>query len=448
MTTKNSHSSENRNMRGIIAAIGICAIGAAPIWAEEKPKNAPEPIAKLVENLNSRDYKAREAASRALEARGTDSLPSLRAAMQETTSAEVRNRLQSIVQNLERIQTLSPKRVTIKMINRPVAEVIREIGRQCGYSLQYQGAANRSVTIEAENATFWEVIDQVCNTAGLVPYQNDQGMVIYANEGTWPCVCYQGPFKIVANNFSYNKTMSFGPIQRNPAQNQLRNETLSFSFTLNAEPKLPLMGVGQPKLLEAVDELGNSMKIDSNVHEAGYASAYALNNVGYRNFQYGMSLNLRWPDKDARLVKRLRCSVPVTLLSEQKPDVAIDDVLKMKGKKFAGNSVEVQIDDVKELANKTQYHVKLSVRNTASGSAQDYTWTNSVHQRIELFDAKGNKYSPQGYNWENSSPNHVQATFMFCAPSGTAGAPWRLVYNHWVLMQHQIEFEFKNLELP
>jgi len=437
-------------MREIIAAIGIGVAVLTPVFADEKPKTAPkpDPIAGLIVNLDSRDYKVREAASRALEARGLEALPSLRSALRTTASAEIRNRLQGIVQNLERIEILSPKRVTLKMNDRTVGEVVREIGRQCGYAMQYQGAANRTVTIELQNATFWEATDQICNLAGLVMYQNDQGLVMYPNDGVWPHVCYRGPFKIVANNFSYNKTMSFGPIQRNPTQNQLRNESLSFAFTLNTEPKLPLMGVGQPKLLEAIDDSGNSMKFDAHVHEAGYASAYAINNVGYRTFQYGLSLNLVWPDKEARLVKRLHCSLPVTLLSQQKPDVVIDDVLKFKGKKFTGSHVEVQIDDVKDQPNKTQYAFKLTVRNTAANANQDYTWTNSVHQRIELFDANGIKYISQGYNWENSSPSHVQATFMFGSTGGTIGPPARLVYNDWVLMQHQIEFEFRDLPLP
>jgi hypothetical protein len=435
-------------MGRIIAAVGIFALGLASVCAGDKPKPSatPEPIAKLVEKLGSRDYKVREAANRALEAAGVESLAELRTAMNSTTSAEVRKRLEGVVQNLERIQILAPKRVTLKMIDKPVAEIVREISRQTGYAMQFQGGA-RNITVELENATFWEATDFVCNIAGMVMYQNDQGLVFYQNDGMWPHVCYRGAFKIIANNFTYNKTVSFGPIQRNPANNQLRSEAFTFAFTLNAEPKLPLMGVGQAKVIEAVDDFGNSMILDSHVHEAGYSPAF-VNYNGYRSFQYGTSLNLQWPNKDARLVKRLRCSVPVTLLSEQRPDVVIDDVLKKKGQKVAGKSVEVQIDDIKE-TNKTQFQIKMSVRHTASGAAQDYSWTNSVHQRIELVDAKGNRYTSQGYNWENSSPNHVQATFMFVNPGiGTVGAPAKLIYNDWVLMHHQIEFEFKDLNLP
>jgi hypothetical protein len=372
-------------------------------------------------------------------------LPDLRQALATSASAEARKRIQSMIQSLERFQTLSPKRVTIKMKNRPASDILREIARQTGYSMQYQGGGNgQLITMEQENATFWEATDFLCNAAGLTMYQNDAQMVFNQYENYWPYVCYQGPFKIIANNFNYNKTVNFGPIQRTPNQHQFRSETHSFSFQLHSEPKLPIMSIGQPKLLEAVDDLGNSMKNESTIHEVGYAS-----HNGYRSYQHGSQINLLWPNKEARIVKRLRCSIPVTLLGEQKPEVVVDDILKVKNKKFVGNTVEIQIDHAAERNNKTQYEVKMSVRNNSANTAQDYTWTNSVHQRVELLDAKGNKYASHGYNWENSSPNHVQATFMFGNNgNGTLGPPVRLVYNHWTVLQHQIEFEFKNLALP
>jgi len=427
-------------MHRILALAGLLTLGLTAARANDKP----EPIATLVERLGSRDYKVREAAGQALEVRGAEALPELRKALTANPPAEARKRLATLVEKLDRMIALAPKRLTLKMIDRPVAEVVREIAKQTGYPIQFQGGKNVTVTVEMEKATFWEVLDHLGNIAGLTMYHNEgQGLVLYQNEGYWPMVYYQGPFKMVANNFTYNKTMSFGPIQRNPANNQRRSETLSFSFTLHAEPKLPLMSVGQARLLEVVDDLGNSMKPETGPHETMYQ-----NYNGYRTFQYGSSVNLLWPNKEAKSVKRMRGVIPVTLLGEQKPEVVVEDVLKVKGKKFTGNTVEMQIDEVKE-QNKTQYHFKMSLKNLAPNAAQDFSWTNSVHQRIEVFDAKGNKYFPQGYNFENSSPSQLQATFMFGNNgNGTLGAPAKLVYNHWSLLQHSIEFEFKDLMLP
>jgi hypothetical protein len=460
--------SERVPMHRIVAAVGIFALSLAPAFAdgakEAPPKPAagdaprppvvrgampdPEPIAKLIEKLGVRDYKTREAAGKVLETRGVEALPELRKALGAVTDAEVRRRLQGMVDKLERIQVLSPKRVTIKAKDRPVREIIADIARQTGYPMQYQGG-NQTVTVEKENVSFWEMMDYLANTAGLTMWHNEgQGMMFYNNESQfWPFVAYEGPFKIAANNFSYNKTVNLGPMQRNPAQNQFRTESLTFQFTIHAEPKLPLMGMGQAKVIEAIDDLGNSMRPgDHGVHESSYPPNYN----GYRSYQYGTSVNLNWPNKESRVVKRLRVAVPVMVLSEQKPEVVIDDILKVKKQKFTGGTVEVTIEEVKEQNNKTQYHVKMSVRNTASNAAQDYSWTNSVHQRIELRDAKGNRWHSQGYNWENSSPGHVTATFMFGNNGGAVvpGPPARLIYNHWNLMPHTIEFEFKDLQLP
>ena len=87
----------------------------------------------------------------------------------------------------------------------------------------------------------------------------------------------------------------------------------------------------------------------------------------------------------------MRCSAS-RVLASQKPEISVDDILKVKDKKFPGNTAEIHVIEVKEV-NKTQYEIKLNVRNTAANAGQDYNWTNSVHQRLELLDAKGIKYA-------------------------------------------------------
>jgi hypothetical protein len=446
-TTEIGSDLTRHDMRWLIVSVGLCALGWSTSLAQEKspPKPAPEPLEKLVERLGARDYKTREAASKALEAHGFDSLPAMRKALETATSAEVRKRLSIMVQNLERAEVLSPKRLTLKFVDQPIAEVVKEIKKQTGYPILNQSGNNPKITIEMENATFWEVMDRLCLVAGLTVHHNEpQGMVLQYNDYFTPCVSYRGPFKIVGNNFNYNKTVNFGPLPRNPANNQMRSESLTFSFTLSTEPKLPIMSVSQPKVLEAVDEKGVSMVVPQSSHESMYHS-YS----GYRQFQSGSSVNLQWPNKETRMVKRLRISLPVTFLASQKPEITVEDPMKVKGKKFTGPHSELQIDEVKETNNKTQFQVKLTARNTGAGAAQDYTWANSVPQRIDLLDAKGRKFFQQGYNYENSSPGHMQATFMFGTNGdATIGPPVRLVFNHWETMQHTVEFEFKDLQLP
>ncbi len=320
-----------------------------------------------------------------------------------------------------------------------------DIAKQTGYQLVYQGGGNAAaLTYNLERVTFWQAIDRVCDDARLTVYHNESnGMQLYQQDQYWPHIAFNGPFKVTANNLYFNKSVTLGGLPRNPGQQQTRSESLQFAFNVMSEPKLPIMSVSQARILEAVDELGNSMALPANPHETFY------NNGGYKSFNQSLQVQLAWPNKEAKFIKRLRASVPLMLLASQKPDVTVDDILKVKDKKYPGATAEVHVIEAKEV-NKTQYQIKVSVRNTAANANQDYNWTNSVHQRLELQDAKGNKYAPQGYEWENGSSNpQVQAKFMFGNNgNATLGPPARLVYIQWGLMQHQIDVEFKDLPLP
>jgi len=149
----------------------------------------------------------------------------------------------------------------------------------------------------------------------------------------------------------------------------------------------------------------------------------------------------------ATAIRQLKGSVPVTFLAEQRPEIVINDILNVKSQKFEGNQVSIEIDEVKEQGK--QVTIRATARRGGTENQHDYSWTNSLAQRVELYDAKGEKYVSQGFNWDNGTPASVSGTFQF-ADGGNAklGKPAKLVYYNWIMSQHQIEFEFKDLPLP
>src|SRR5262249_37015145 len=149
----------------------------------------------------------------------------------------------------------------------------------------------------------------------------------------------------------------------------------------------------------------------------------------------------------SRTMKSLKGFIPVTLLADQKPTVVTDKILLAKGKKFKVGATTFHVEDVTGPAG-NQHQIKMSVTEEANESAQDYSRIQSLQQRLEIQDEKGVKtnFYFTSVNW--SGPTNAQFTITVQPPSLKAGAPAKLVYYDWALMEHEVPFEFKNLPLP
>jgi hypothetical protein len=434
-------------------ALGVC-LGLTVV---ARPDSPPTPVAhapgspeaeRLIEQLGNADFKTREAAGKALAARGADALPAMKKAVAHP-DPEVRQRLTGLIADIERAVLLAPKHVTIKLDAVPLSKAVAELAKVSGYKIELQGAGGIQplVTLAATDAPFWEVFDKLCSQGGLVlqqHYDANQGLVLYSQNALVPFVDYRGPFRLSASGFHYNKSLTFATVPRNTVGAGQRSEQLSFSFNVVAEPKLPLLGLGQPKVAVAMDDQDQSLvpPLLGRNYETYHSGYY-----GYRTVVLQAQLQLGSPAGNARAVKLIRGSVPVTLLAEQKPEIVIEKIMEVKKKKFEGKDVSLDIEEVKETPGQT-VQVVLTAQRNGKDTQYDYTWTNSLHQRVELTDAKGNKFQSNGFNWNNGTPTSVQGTFIFSNPTGTLGKPAKLTYFGWVTVQHQVDFEFHDLPLP
>jgi hypothetical protein len=362
---------------------------------------------------------------------------------------EVRQRLASLITDIERNALLAPKRITLKLDGVPLRDAVARLAQVSEYKIDVQGGGGLQplVTLSAVDAPFWETFDKLCAQGGLVLQQHydlNQGLVLSSQDALVPFVDYRGPFRLSASGFHYNKSLSFATVPRNTVGAGQRSEQLSFSFNVVAEPRLPLLGLGQPKITLAVDDQDQSL-VPSAIgrNYESYHSGY----YGYRTTVLQTQVQLAGPAGNARTVKLLRGSVPVTLLAEQKPEITIEKIMEVKGKKFDGKEASLEIEEVKETPGQS-VQVMFTARRNSKDNQYDYTWTNSLQQRVELTDAKGGKYMSNGLNWNNNTPTSVQGTFIFTDPTGKLGKPAKLTYFGWVTVQHQVDFEFRDLPLP
>jgi hypothetical protein len=433
----------------LLAVLGSVA-GVRATGAPEGTKPAP-PLERLIEQLGSRDYRLREEANRALVARGAAALPALRKARNHK-DAEVRRRIEALIEPLESALLVAPTRINLVLNQRTIREAVAELSKQTGYKIelwpdaQFNGEREKQLhNFRFVDMPFWEALDAVSTAGGLVLQQNYgiDHLRLHFQEEQVPYVSHHGMFRVVALGFNHNRNIHFGAIGRQGPAAVQRNDVMNFTFTIAAEPRLPLLGVGAVKITEALDDQKNSMVLSAE-RQAMFGTVY----YGYnRSYSQQGQANLAGPGRDAHVVKTLQGLIPVTLLLEQKPHIVVEDILAAKGKKLKVGKTEINIEEVGKTPD-NNYQVKMLVRESRKESDNDYTWANSLQQRVELLDAKGNKYQSFGYGG-SFGPSEVNGTFTF-GQNGNAqlGPPAKLIYYEWITVQHHVPFEFKDLPLP
>lgn len=424
---------------------------------EPPPHAVPGPsIEQWIEQLGSKEFAVREAAIQALTQRGPLALTALRKA-RDHADAEVRRRVSELLPTLGKSIALTPKRVSMRLSRQPLNKAVDEIVRQTGYKIEVQPDPDHDKQVydfHFDQVTFWEALDQVCESADLMfqgVEENDNIIRLYYQNCCVPFIYRSGPFRFSAQSFQYNRSIDFSLVPRTGGDAGQRTENLNFMFNVATEPKLALLGVGSAKLHAAYDDGKLSMLPDPPEGSDAAVQVSRYGN-GYRSFMMQVAVGLKRPSKKSRTMKLLRGTLPVTLLVEQKPEIVIDKILKAKGKKFNTPEVAWEILDVGEAPENGpgSYKVKMTIKETRKDKNDngDNSWSNSLHQRIEMQDAKGLKYQFNGVNWEKSDGSSVEGWLFFGDPGNGVGPPEKLTYSSWTTMQHQVDFEFKDLPLP
>jgi hypothetical protein len=440
------------------AILALCVVGTV-VAAGRGDTTATRPnllpaAEQLIQQLGEKDYRKRDAAMKALEALGAPALPALRKA-RDSKDPEVRRRLDDLIPALETAVILTPKRVSLKMTKKPAKDILDEISKQTGYKLEMWNGGNNGeqplYSFQFDNLPFWDALDEVCAATGLVIqsgyYGDDRLRFQHLEDSYMPYVHRDGVFRFSADNFSYGRTIQLGSASRQPTAAGRRSEYLNFNFWIYAEPKLPILSTGQNmKLIEAYDEDKNSMIPPAASDPNQFQGRRFYYGGSYRSFCQQAGVNLVRPSERSRMVKLIRGTVPVTLLAEQKPEVLTDKLMQAKGKKFRAGSASINVEEIKETPAK-QYELKLSIQE--DGRDNDYTWMNSIYQRVEVQDEKGVKFQFFGTSYGGMGNGNVQVTFT-CGPTGNAKVtpPAKLIFYTWSTLQYQVNFEFRDLPLP
>lgn len=420
----------------------------APAGQASAPKQDPAVLARLIEQLGDRDFLKREAAVQTLTARGVGVLPDLLKARNHP-DPEIRRRIGEMIPPLERSILLAPKRVTLSGTH-TVKEYIAEIKKQTGYNLVANDSETSArINFSCNETPFWEALDRFCDAAGLSISQNhsDDQIRLASPPSALKARSYSTIFRVVPKGFRYERRSDFGQLPRNPvAGNRLIYESLTLDLSVAVESRAPFMKTGRTKLTLAVDEENRSM-LASNFNDYNNWQMGYYYGGGARNYVMDAQANLTLPSRTSRLVARLKGVLPVTLLSEQRPVVVTDAIMQAKGKKLTAGDSSFQIDDVSTVGK--QLHVRITYNEETTETRYDYSKIQSLQQRVELRDAKGNKINAYLNNFMFNTPTSAQFTLISNPSSDKSiGPPAKLVYITWLQMEHEIPFELHDLPLP
>lgn len=435
----------------LLSLVALCGVlGGVFRGVLAAPPATPPPgptVEELIGQLSSPDFRQRESAGRQLGERAEEALPALRKAL-PTAEPEARRRMTVLVQRVEMRVLLHGKRVNAHYVKKPVTEIVADMTKQTGYRIDLQGEPpNPRVTLEFKDTPFWEAFDKLALVSGMFPGTNDSvdGLLLMAQDTYVPYVYHSGPFRAAAQGMNMSKNSNLGVFPRNPMNNNNQNnDQFSFSFSLAVEPRLPILGIGQPSVTAAEDDLGRSLVFPGT--ENTVVSYY---NGGSKTLMQNTQVGLLAPGRDAQKLKLIKGSVPVTLLTDSRPSITIDKPLNNKRKKWSSPNYDLELNSFVEVpgGQPHTYQIDLLVKTASTLVVDDLNWLNTVGQRIEIFDEKGKKYALQSLN-ENPTPASVQANFQI-APLGEGyTAPAKLVLSHWVVTNHQVPYEFRDLPLP
>jgi hypothetical protein len=424
--------------RTLIAAVvfAVSAVAADP----------PPSIDKLVEQLGSPSFPTRERATKALKERGPDALPALRKAM-ESKDEEVRKRAESLIPGLEIEEALLPKRVTLKAADTPLGDVLRDIEKQTGLKVTPDGGAGEKISVQATDVPFWETIEQLGKASGWAAisvvhnrFDGSPPTLHLAKAATRsPFVDVRGPWRLEATWFHEDRDVDL--TETKPGADGWRNKRLTLAVSVLAEPRLTLLQVHPAKVDEAIDSDGKSLIAPVEPGLGGKLQK-PMRGTFQGEHLHSSDVRLRRASETAKTAKLIRGTIPVKAILIRKPTVISAKVTEAGGTTFKAGNETLTVTHVN---NQGGNNIEVSIRTPYHRDGHQPDW----HERFRVEDEAGNAYQMNG---RGTSSNGVEYTIqMYFAPPFNKkgfGPPTKLIFEDWIVHDHAIPFEFRDVPLP
>jgi hypothetical protein len=449
----------------------------------------PDP-SELVTRLGSLRYVEREEAAGALERLGRLAIPALRAA-REARDAEIRTRAAALFNKIEGALLTQPTLVSLDFDDQPLAEVTKAISDQTGIKLGLipenpQVWAARRITLqEPLPIPFWKAMDRLCDASRLQYNLAMNGSsagrepVLPLHDGgprpagpTWD----SGPFRVSLLSLHYQRDVNFShvvvgfprrgvmpplprPVPPQPPVNTPQADVAAISeqfyaqVQVAAEPRLAISLNGPLKVLEAVDERGQSLLPEPGEGPLTqrFSGYFGLNTVAIQ-----VQAPLKRPAQPGQSIRKLRGTLPV-LVSTRKPDPLVVALPGAAGKAFQNDDVTLNVVEIKNTPVNNQTSIEIVLRSNQNAAAglpvpggngpEFMAQRPDLHQQqLEVVDTQGR---PIGwYHQASTFDAEGSRMTLTLTPHDPQTTPAELRYYGLARAATEVSFEFGDIPMP
>jgi hypothetical protein len=467
------------------AAEASTGVGTVPWPGQYKRRQASaEQIAQWLKELGAKRFQVRELAATALVEVGPPALEGLKKAS-HTADLEVRRRAESLITRIEQATALAPTVIELALRDTPVPEAVAAIARQSRLKLELipqQGPAReqlekKKIDLELEGVPLWEALDRLCEVAGLdYALLTPTTIQLQLMEGGPPrrvptAVC--GPFRLRIRALNYFRSLGLGSETPNavaPGQpgvmapalgstRLLRQESLTATLDVLAEPHLPVLNLGNPTITEAKDQNDQSLLAEWTT-STGYTAHYPggmIVPMQLRQTQF----SLKPASRPAATLKVLKGTVPLEVQVQRTPLITVDDIFAKKSRIYKGEGdllfVLLQVQDHGNNGrNGTIRFFLTGLERPDGGNAMNPNFGNPhvnaqlYQSQFELTDAQGQLFNLNLNFNHYPQPNDgtLEGQLYFSQPSPNMGPAVRLTFNRRKTIQTSVPFELRNVPMP
>jgi hypothetical protein len=235
------------------------------------------------------------------------------------------------------------------------------------------------------------------------------------------------------------------------------NEQFFVQLQVVAEPRLMLVQSQDLKLIEAVDDRGQSLLQPTAGRQTNRVSGY----MGYAAGAFiQLPIHLKLPAQPGTVIKKLRGELPVTVSARKPEPVVISLKPDAIGKPIRNGDVTITVHEVNKDPNNQRTAIDVSLQELGSpadpGGAPgavradfaQFRMPNMAQNQLEVVDADGKVL--QSYpSTTRMQPDEVRMTLtLLSMPGAAAGAPAQIRYYNLTRTVADVPFEFTDVPIP